>query len=293
MPRRRPPRTSPRSRQTGQSEPNISRSGPKASRTVSAYGRRSRTVQVRGSASVTSPESLQTVLGRAARARTSSAQGRGSAAATGGLPHVVEHEGQLGQQRGGLDGGGQLAGLDDEVVDESGGGDGAQSAQDVGAQQPAGVGFALDLVADADEPVAAGESAQCGQGVGDVGCGQVAPADDARDEVAVMGEGQELGGLVGDGDGLDEDGGTHPGGARLGLQVGEGEVPPERGEFVAGDPVLVAYRQVPHMVVGVDDPLLTRHVTAPRRPGARLRRRRPSSRATRRAVRPSWPARRR
>ena len=98
--------------------------------------------------------------------------------------------------------------LDHEVVDESGGGDGGEAALYVGAQQPAGVGLALDLVADADQPVPAGEFAQAREGVGDIGRGEVGPADDARDEVAAVGEGEEFGGLLGDGDRLDEHGGA-------------------------------------------------------------------------------------
>lgn len=102
---------------------------------------------------------------------------------------MVEHEGQFRQQGGRSGGCGQLVGPDYQVVDETGGGDGPQTAQDVGAQQPLGVGFATDTVPDSDEPVTAGQGTERGEGVGDVRGGEVGPADHARDEGAAVGEG--------------------------------------------------------------------------------------------------------
>ncbi|GHE06408.1 hypothetical protein GCM10010339_46590 [Streptomyces alanosinicus] len=64
------------------------------------------------------------------------------------------------------------------------------------------------------------------------------------------GQGEELGGLLGHGDRLDEDGAGGSGRPRLGSEVGEGEVASERAVF--GDPVLVPYGEVPDVVVGVD-----------------------------------------
>jgi hypothetical protein len=165
---------------------------------------------------------------------------------------VVEDEGEAGQLLVGPGAGGQLVREHDQVVDEPGVGDGGQSAADVRAQQPLGVGFALDLVADALEVPAAGEGAQAGAFVGDVGPGEVGPADDAPDQVVPGGQGQELRGLLGHGDGLHEDRAAHPGTPRLGFEVLHREVASQRGEFGSGDPVLVADGQVPHVVVGVD-----------------------------------------
>lgn len=145
-------------------------------------------------------------------------------------------------------------GLDDEVVCESGVGDGAKAAAYVGAQQPVGVGFVLDLMADAHQAVATREFAQCRDGVGDVRGGEVGPAEDAADQVAVVSQGQEFRGLLGDTDGLDEDRADHVGRLRLGGEVGGGEGAGEGCEVLAGDPWLGADRQVPEVVVGVDDP---------------------------------------
>lgn len=111
----------------------------------------------------------------------------------GRFARVVEYEGESGHQGGSPDGGGQLMRQDDQVVDESGLCDGPESAKDVGSQQPLGVGFALDLVADSDEQVAAGQGAQGGERLVDVRCGEVGPPDDTRDETAVRGESEELG----------------------------------------------------------------------------------------------------
>ena len=205
----------------------------------------------------------------------------------GRLAQVVEDEGEFGQGGGRLDAGGSWCGQDDQVVDQAGVGDGGQTAAYVRAQQPLRVGLALDLVADALEVLAAGEFAQPGELVGDVRAGEVGPADDSRDQVVLGGEGQELRGLLGHGDRLDEDGAVDSGRAGLGGEVRHGEVAPER-RCRSGDPVLVPDGQVPDVVVGVDTVM-----AAPIRRAGRRRRPRRSSRAPRRAVRPCGPARRR
>lgn len=173
-------------------------------------------------------------------------------AAMGGFAQVVEDEGEPRVRPRGLGGGRELVGQHHEVVDEARVGDGGESPVDVGAQQPARVGFALDLVADALQVAAAGEFAEAGEFVGDVGTGQVGPADDSGDQVVGVGEDQELGGLLGHGDRLDEYGAGDARRARLGFEVRDREVPPERLEFGPGEPVLVPYREVPDVVVGVD-----------------------------------------
>ena len=52
-------------------------------------------------------------------------------------------------------------------------------AADVGASEPVGIGLVVDLVADPDEPVAAGPGPELGERVADARVGQVDPADDA------------------------------------------------------------------------------------------------------------------
>ncbi|MDQ0597273.1 hypothetical protein QF037_001618 [Streptomyces canus] len=156
----------------------------------------------------------------------------------------------MGQCGGCFDAGGQLVGQDEEVVDEACRGHGGETPPYVRPQQPFRVGLSLDLVADALEVSAAGEFPEAGQFVGDVGTGEIGPADDTGDQVVCGGQRQELRGLLGDGDRLDEYRPVHSGGGCLEGEVGDGEVPPDRA--VLGDPVLVAHRQVPEVVVRVD-----------------------------------------
>lgn len=166
---------------------------------------------------------------------------------------MVEDERQTGDPGRCLSRGGQLARRDDEVVSEPRLRDGGQSAPYVGAEQPLGVGLLLDLVADADETVSARPLAQGGERVGDARRGEVDPADDSRDQVAAGREGQQLGRLLGDADGLYEDGAGHARRPRLRREVVHREAAGQWGEVVAGDPGLRSHRQVPDVVMGVDD----------------------------------------
>jgi hypothetical protein len=137
---------------------------------------------------------------------------------------VVQGETQFGQCGGDGDGGGKLLRNDDQVIGKAGSGDGGQAAADVWPAQPFVIGFVLDLVADADEELAAGGLAQGRKRIRDVWCGQVRPADHARDQVAAGREGQERRGLLRGSDGLHDHGRGHSGRSCLGLEVGEGEV---------------------------------------------------------------------
>nr|BBJ55633.1 hypothetical protein SAVMC3_82620 [Streptomyces avermitilis] len=141
---------------------------------------------------------------------------------------------------------------DHQVVDEPRPGHGGEPSADVGAQQPVGVGLALDLVADAPQIRAAGELREARQLVGHVRPGQVGPADHSPDQLTLRREGEELRRLLGDGDRLHEHGPVDPGRPCLRFEVRDSEVPPQGLEFRAGDPVLVADGQVPDVVVGVD-----------------------------------------
>ncbi len=167
---------------------------------------------------------------------------------------MVEDEGEAGQSGGRRRAGGELVRQHHQVVDQTGVGDGLEASAHVGPQQPLGVGFALDLVADALQVTSAREFGEPGQGVGDVRAREVGPADHSGDEFAVVREGEELRGLLLDGDGLHEDGGRDTGRLRARASRSlEREVPPDRGELLAGDPVLVAHGEVPDVVVRVDD----------------------------------------
>jgi hypothetical protein len=187
------------------------------------------------------------VLGSAARRRRSCAQGSVRPEATGGLP-------QAGQCGRGPGGGGELAGGDDQVVDQARVRHRGQAAQHVGTGQPARIGFALYLVPDADQLAAARHLGQRGQPVVNAGGGQVGPADHPGDQVAGGGQGEQFRGLAGHGDGLHDDARGHAAGPGERPVVAEQEVAAQRREGRPGDPVLVAYPQVPQVVVGVDDP---------------------------------------
>ncbi len=128
-----------------------------------------------------------------------------------------------------------------EVVDEPFARDRRQAGAHVGPAQPARVGLGLHQVADADEA----RAPQLRQPLADVGGGQVDPADDARDQRVV--EREQLRRLLGDGDGLDHDG-------RVDARDG-GEVVEREGatNAVVGDPRLIPHREIPQMMMRVDD----------------------------------------
>ena len=96
---------------------------------------------------MTMPESLQVTLGRAASSRSSGGPGL-QGLADHGLGDVVDHEGQLREVADGLDRGGEVRGLGEQVVGQAGVGDGGQAALDVGAEEPVDVRLVVDLVAD-------------------------------------------------------------------------------------------------------------------------------------------------
>ena len=146
----------------------------------------------------------------------------------------------------------QLRGDREQVVDEARVGDGAQAVADVGAAEPSGVGLALHLVADTDEPLAAPRLAQGGQRVGHVLGREVDPAHDAGDQLVVGREDEQLGRLLGNGDRLDEHGGVDADRTRDVGELVDGERPAQRRERRTGDPRLVAHREIPEVVVGVN-----------------------------------------
>ncbi|GAP52778.1 uncharacterized protein SAZU_7657 [Streptomyces azureus] len=163
---------------------------------------------------------------------------------------MVQDEGESGQQGRRLGAGRELVGQHDQVVHQPRVGHGGQAAAYLRTQQPPRIRLALDLVPGALEVPPAGQLPQPGQLVGHVGAGEVGPADDPRDQLVLVGERQEFRGLLGDGDGLDEDGAVDARRAGLGCEILHGEVAPDR--VALGDPVLVPHGQVPDVVVRVD-----------------------------------------
>ena len=173
-----------------------------------------------------------------------------------------------GRRRASVEGGRQLSGADEQVVDESGLADRPDPAADVVTQQPLRVGLVVDLVADPDETIAAGTRAEAGDRVGDAGIGQVDPPDDPPDERCRGCRGQELAGLVEARAGLDEDGRVDAGGGQRRCEVGRRERPSDGCELV-GEPRVVRPGGVPDVVVGVDDHRCGTGASAAMRPSAR------------------------
>ncbi|HLK79301.1 MAG TPA: hypothetical protein VKU77_37355 [Streptosporangiaceae bacterium] len=98
------------------------------------------------------------------------------------------------RHRGGRPGrGAQLAGRDDQVVDQAGPGDGGQAVQHIGPVQPVRVGFALDLVPQADQLRAARLFLEGGDAIRDVRGGQVGPADHPGEQIAGAGQREQFG----------------------------------------------------------------------------------------------------
>ena len=107
-----------------------------------------------------------------------------------GLAEVVEDEDEIGQGFRGVGGDAELSGRDDEVVDKARVGDCLQPSDGFGPSEPMRLGFRLDPVAHADDPVAARLGCRRLDLLRNVGPGQVGPADDARDHGAVSGAGE-------------------------------------------------------------------------------------------------------
>jgi len=158
------------------------------------------------------------------------------------------------RHRGGRPGrGAQLAGRDDQVVDQAGPGDGGQAVQHIGPVQPVRVGFALDLVPQADQLRAARLFLEGGDAIRDVRGGQVGPADHPGEQIAGAGQREQFGGLPRHGDGLHHHARGHAVRVGHGLVLAGREVAAQRSHRRAGDPVLVADAKIPHVVVSVDD----------------------------------------
>ena len=173
--------------QTGQSEPNITRSVPKTDSAWSAYRPIRSASQSSQTASVTSPDSFAVTLGSAASAATPDAHGSHSRRRDRRLGQVIQHEPHLGQRLRHLAGGVQLGRQHEQVVDESGRAHRGDAPAHVRAGQPHRVRLVLHLVPDADQPVAAGPGAQLVELFGDVPGGQVDPTHHTPDQAVAAG----------------------------------------------------------------------------------------------------------
>ena len=143
--------------------------------------------------------------------------------------------------------------MDEEVVDESSVTNRGQPGEDLGAAQPRRVRLVLDLVADADEPVAPGTVGETGELFTDRRCGEVDPSDDSGDQSARRGRGgEELLGFGGVADGLHEHRRRDPRGGGLGPEVGQVVTAADRFERRPGHPRVGAASRIPQVMVGVD-----------------------------------------
>src|SRR5256714_2252725 len=169
------------------------------------------------------------------------------------LGQVVEDEVDLGQLPYHVDGHRQLRYQHQQVVHQPGGPDGAQPAEHLGPAEPARVGLVLYLVPDAGQPFAARAGTERGDPVGDVGGGEVDPADHALDQPIVgAGRGEELGGLPLVADRLYQHRVRHPAVGDL-PQVVDRVRAAQRSQGIAVHPRVLVLDRVPQVVVRIDD----------------------------------------
>ena len=166
---------------------------------------------------------------------------------------MVEHEPQPGNRPDRGDSRRELRRAGEQVERQPGLGDGAQTALHVGAFEPVPVGLALHLVTHAAQPRTARGTSQPVELAGDRLRGEVDPTDHAGDERLTVGKGEQLLGLARDVVGLDDDGPRHAGGDDLREQLGQVERAVDGGERRIVQPGLGVHRQIPHVVVSVDD----------------------------------------
>ena len=109
---------------------------------------------------------------------------------------MVQHKVRLRKGARRRDRGRQLARADQEIVGQVVSEDPLEAAPDIAAIDPRRIGFVMNLMADADQPVAARQAAQpIDRGV-ELRIGQVDPADDTGNERRLLCNAQELLGLV-------------------------------------------------------------------------------------------------
>ncbi len=165
-----------------------------------------------------------------------------------GFGDVVEDERLVGVAVYDLDGLGEVALEDEDVVDKVVAGEGADAGVEVFAEDEVGVGFGLEDVAEAFE---GGVGGQVFEDLRQVGVDEGGPAYYSLDFGGLGGEVEEPVGLFEGLAGLDGDGSVDPGGLQRREEVGGEEVAAEGGER-AYEPVELARGEVPEVVVGVD-----------------------------------------
>ncbi len=165
----------------------------------------------------------------------------------GGFGDVIEDEGLVGVAVDEADGFLELAGEDEDVVDERGGGEVGDAGVEVGGVEEVGR-LGLDDVAEAFEEGVRGEAFE---ERGEDGVGDGEPAYYAADEGFLGGEAEEPFGLFDGLAGLDGDGAGDFGGGGFGDEVGGLEVAAE-GLLGVVDPAVFGGGVAPEVVVGVD-----------------------------------------
>ena len=166
------------------------------------------------------------------------------------LGEVVDDEHELVERAHGLDRRRQLRREREQVVDEPGVGDRAQPGAHVVAAEPARIGLALHLVADADEPLARPAPAQR---VGHVRRPSDRPSRRRRRSArARRREREQVGCLLGHGDRLHEHGRVDARGRATVARSSTRERAAQRRQRGAVDPGLVAHREIPQVVVCVE-----------------------------------------
>ena len=164
---------------------------------------------------------------------------------------MVEHEPHVRQAIDRLDDQREMLGRDHQVVYNPRLGHGGQPFLHAGASQVARVGLYLELMADADQLLAAGRRPQSGQGARHVRAVEVHPADHARQRRRVRGKREQVKRLACGVAGLDDHGGIHTMVIQHLFQVGQQERPSKQGKLIR--PRLWPHRQIPQVHVGVDN----------------------------------------
>src|SRR4029453_11458207 len=85
---------------------------------------------------------------------------------------------------------------DQEVIRETGAADRPDPIDDVVPQEPLGITLVVDLVTDADEPVASRPGPEACDRLSHAGCREIHPPDDASDERRHLSQAQEVARLV-------------------------------------------------------------------------------------------------
>src|SRR5438552_9150081 len=168
-----------------------------------------------------------------------------------GLGCVVDDKPDVWVPPDGDQGGGQLSRAHEEVVGKAGFAHGGDSALNFVPEQPLGIRFVVNLVADADQGASPRAALQAGDGRGHGWIGEVHPTDHPGDEFVRGRDLEKLTRLLQRSNRLDEDGPIDSAGREQWLEIFRSERPPDRGEL-GTHPWIVAPGRIPEMVVRVD-----------------------------------------